>query len=60
MDIVDTAGSAAQLPYSVIVDMNDMGGVQLAFVVILAAATMAIAMWVDNDKRAPAKAIKRR
>lgn len=59
MDI--TTGNAVQLPYDVLIDMNDMGNVQLAFVVILALATLAIAMWIEDDKRAPVgKAIKRR
>ena len=58
MDMDITTGNAVRLPYDVFIDMNDMGGVQLAFVVILAFATVAIAMWIDEDRKETA--IKRR
>lgn len=41
-------------------DMADMGFFQLIAVVILGLSTVAIAGWIEDDRRAPAKAIKRR
>jgi|GEM_PF-5258538 hypothetical protein len=41
-------------------DIADMGFVQLIAVVILGMATGGIAQWIEDDRRAPTKAIKRR